>query len=83
MCSLITRDNSYNADTCINRVRERERDRTGFDLFCAAIRYEKPTRHPSKASAKKYLKVGKQATRGTHAAAGYQNEGASTVAERE
>lgn len=79
VCPLIRRDNSDNADTCINRKRERERERgrsSGFRfmyffcLYCAAVRYEKPTRHPSKASAKKYLKVGKQVTAARGANAG-------------
>lgn len=77
VCPLIRRDNSDNADTCINRKRERERGRSSgfrfmyfFCLYCAAVRYEKPTRHPSKASAKKYLKVGKQVTAARGANAG-------------
>lgn len=55
-----------------------------FCLYCAAVRYEKPTRHPSKASAKKYLKVGKQVTaRPRRKRCGYQNEGASAERERD
>lgn len=58
-------DNNDTMPTLVSIERERRREweterKSEFPIYSclyAAVCYEKPTRHPSKASAKKYLKV--------------------------